>query len=71
MTLPVDVKGYDRDGMVYCCFGDALQVVSVHNISERWLTLVAGPADYTGIPDKIVEAANSAGQIDKKVPCPK
>ena len=70
MTLPIEVKGYDTDGMIYCCFNDVLQVVSVHDISERWLTLVAGPDDYTGIPDRIVLAANSAGQLDRKQPCP-
>lgn len=70
MTLPIDVQGYDTDGMIYCCFEGVLQVVSVHDISERWLTLVAGAGDYTDVPDRIVLAANAAGQLDRKQPCP-
>lgn len=70
MTLPIEVKGYDEEGMIYCCVNDVLQKVSVHDISESWLTLVAGADDYTDIPDRIVLAANAAGQIGRKTLCP-
>ncbi len=73
MTIPanLEVKGYDTDALIYVCVDDVLQVVSVHDISEDWLTLVVGPADYTGVPDRIILAANSAGQLDRKQPCPR
>ncbi len=70
MTLPVEVRGYDTDGLIYCCYNGVLHKVSIHDISETWLVLIVGAGVYTGIPLQIILAANAAGQLDKPQPCP-